>query len=76
MNSVYTFRLDEKTNLKLHILAGLTHRSRANLLRWLIQNFPINQVGQLPNMEIPSDTSNISEKSSIIGNNQSEVGDE
>lgn len=76
LNSVCTFRVDEKTLKKLQTLAGLSHRSRSNLLRWLINNFPLNQAGQLPNMEITSDVFDTSVKSSTMGNNQSEAGDD
>jgi predicted transcriptional regulator len=37
MNHVYSFRLDHSTADALSMLAMLTHRSRAGVIRWLIQ---------------------------------------
>jgi predicted transcriptional regulator len=74
LNSVYTFRVDEKTRQKLQKLAGLTHRSRANLLRWLI-----NQAEQNPHLVMPfvvkEDRSKSSDKP-IMNDGLGEVCDE
>lgn len=37
MNHIFSFRLDHSTADALSLLATLTHRSRAGVLRWLIQ---------------------------------------
>jgi predicted transcriptional regulator len=74
MNSVYTFRIDDKTRLKLQTLAGLAHRSQANMLRWLI-----NQAEQNPHLVMPfvvmEDRSKSSDKP-IMNDSLGEVCDE
>ena len=48
MEHVYSFRLDKATGQMLQLLAARTFRSRAGVVRWLI-----NQAGQNPYLVLP-----------------------
>ena len=56
MNTVFSFRLDSETSEKLRLLALATHRSRGNVIRWLIHHAEARgdlSLSKLPSNDIP-----------------------
>ena len=67
MAYIFSVRLDERTHQKLALLARENHRSRGNMVRWLINTYPE------PENEKPSLPSELSESLANFEHRKGEV---
>ena len=55
MRKIFSIRLDEVADKNLHLLADYSHRSRASVIRWLINNASIEHDLLSPRIRRPID---------------------